>query len=224
MAVRHLRTRVLSGIAVAALAGGCADDGVSLHVVCPIPPTIEEGGCTWDPASNVCVAQGVLNVRSAASYRLNLRVDSGLKARARDVPVVAEPNGAQVTRARVEVRTPGGGLLQFAGVANPFDATATGYVQPAGRAIVSSTVIPTAVVQALDAAGDGMPSEIVLAVQLHGKTDGDQEVESGEFLWPLRLVRINPVRASNECLPVDSCASAFGQDGFAAACIGGDGE
>ena len=62
---------------------------------------------------------------------------------------------------------------------------ASGYVEPAGDAIVGVSAIDANYLQALSAA-TGL-QDVVLAIKLHGKTNGDEDVDSGEFLWPLRL-------------------------------------
>src|SRR4051812_15646358 len=98
MAVRSFRSLAFctSVFGALALAQGCADDGVSLHVICPVPPTIADMACTYDAASTLCQLAGVINLASTGTYAAELKVQSGLRARARDVPPQGEPNGVQL--------------------------------------------------------------------------------------------------------------------------------
>lgn len=209
---------------------GCTDDGVTMHVVCTIPPEVEEGNCTFDSASETCVLNGVMNLLATQTYTQFVAVESGLKPRVRDVPPQGETNGAQVTGARVELRTPAGariGNLSYLGgadgataisVPNPFNVVASGYVPPGGRAAVGVVMITPAHAAALAQSG---AEQIVAAVQLLGKTDGEVEFESGEFSWPIRLISASPSRADNQCIVIEEvCGSLLGQDGFALACLG----
>ncbi|HEX5658917.1 MAG TPA: hypothetical protein VFX59_17100 [Polyangiales bacterium] len=226
MAVRQRMSRALGVIGLTALAAGCADDGVSLHAVCPIAPELTEGACVYDPGSDVCVGDGVLNVAAASSYRLNLKVESGLKSRMRDVPLLAETNGMQITSAEVELRVPSGGVINlpetkigdvvYPRLDNPLRVSATGYLDPQGSVVVPVVIFGSEYVRRFAAATN--LSQIVAAVTLHGKTNGDEEVESGEFNWPIRLITANPAQVGGECQETSYCASSFGQDSFAQAC------
>ncbi|MET0282913.1 MAG: hypothetical protein ABW352_00525 [Polyangiales bacterium] len=236
MAARQWMARALGVIGFAALATGCTDDGVSLHAICPIPPEVSDDSCTWDPGSNLCVADGVLNLSAADYYRLNLKVESGLKARMRDVPPLAETNGLQIQRARVELRLPSGERWGFPAqpetytdvdgmekmrtlpaLENPYWVSASGFVDPGGNAVVPITVIAKDYVDRF--AKNPSVSQIVVAVTLHGKTSGTEEIESDEFIWPVRLIKANPLQIANECIPgIGYCLGSLGQDGFALAC------
>ena len=57
---------------------GCVDDGVSLHVTCPVVPTVDNGVCTFDPEADTCVLEGVMNVLATTTYNPVLSVQSGL--------------------------------------------------------------------------------------------------------------------------------------------------
>jgi hypothetical protein len=237
MAARQWMSRALGVIGLATLATGCSDDGVSLHAICPIPPEVSDDSCTWDPGSNLCVADGVLNLGAADYYRLNLKVESGLKARMRDVPVLAETNGLQIQRAKVEIRLPSGEVLGFPArikpitdaegnqigelnlpaLENPYWVTASGYVDPQGMAVVPITVIGGDFVRRFSE--EAQLAQVVVAVQLHGKTSGQEDIESDEFVWPIRLIKASPLELAGECTPgIGYCLGSLGQDGFALAC------
>ncbi|HEY6879715.1 MAG TPA: hypothetical protein VI299_16925 [Polyangiales bacterium] len=217
----------VSGLVALGVATGCVDDGVSLHIICAAAPTISDNGCKWEANGEACVADGVVNIAAADSYRLNLIGESGLKPRARDVPPQAEPNGMQITGAKVEIRLPDGSPLGFpaipdagleGGTENPFSVAASGYVLPGGKVVVPVTVLPGRYLAALGVRG---VKQFLVAVQLVGKTNGNQTVESGEFIWPVRMIKQSPHEVDGECIPgVTVCLSSIGQDGFAQACVG----
>jgi hypothetical protein len=223
MAVRQWMSRALGLIGLTALATACTDDGVSLHTICPIPPDVSEDGCTWDSGSTLCVAEGVLNLHPdvATQYRLNLKVESGLTARARDVPPLGETNGLQITHAKVEIRNPDGKIIEFRWtddqgkvhtLDNPFSVSASGYLAPRGTAIVPVVAVGPEYIEWLRTVDKLTLPQIAVAVQLHGTTAGSQEVESDEFSWPITLI-------DTACIAgIKSCASTAGQDGFALAC------
>jgi hypothetical protein len=225
MAARQWMSRALAMIGLAALATGCTDDGVSLHAICPIPPEIEDNACIYDPGSDLCVAEGVLNTLGATSYRLNLKVESGLKSRMREVPVLAETNGVQITDAEVELRVFNGDVISFEDLVNPMNSlpnpypvSASGYADPQGLAVVAIAIIGNDYIARLRNSG---LRQIVASVKLHGVTNGAEDVESGEFNWPIRLIQVNPSAVGGECVSIGFCVSSFGQDGFAQACSDG---
>jgi hypothetical protein len=211
-------------------AQGCVDDGVSMHVICSILPEVDENGCTWAADGELCVAEGVLNVRSAANYRMALRVESGLKARSREVPPQGEPNGVQITSATVELRSADGARLAFVAndagtpakdamgkdVTNPYRALATGYLPPNGVNFTTIVVIPHEMIVRLD---PNAFTQIVASIKLNGVTNGGLDVESSEFLWPIRLTATSPVKMEGQCGVYEmSCSSLIGQDQFANIC------
>lgn len=204
-------------------AQGCTDDGVSLHVICPIFPELEDNVCTYDPSGEGCLLDGLLNLAAPdPSYRMSLRVESGLKARAREVPPMGEPNGIQLRSAEVELRLPSGERLGFDnGVGNPFEVVASGYIPPEGLgAITFVSLRPEHAAQLIlpDAQPSARYPQIVVAVKLKGKTNGDQEVIAGEYAWPVRLMYSSLQPADNLCQNIDYCEASLGQDLYARAC------
>ena len=230
MAARSLGCLALVASALGALVGapGCVDDGVSLHVICPIYPTIEDDACLFEADGEICVAEGVLNLAVSTHYTMELRVESGLKPRERDIPPQGEPNGIQVRSAVVELRDVSGAAIRFPRVAlneelmtpeipqqpNPFTVVASGYVDPEGLSAIAITVIPDQLGERLRTiVGE---SQIVASITMKGTTNGAQEIEAGEYLWPIRLIN-RPLEV--ECQDVDDyCVSMLGQDGFAQVC------
>ncbi|MDB4985265.1 MAG: hypothetical protein JWN04_443 [Myxococcaceae bacterium] len=228
MAARSLRSRALAMSAVGTLVftQGCVDDGVSLHVICPIVPTISADACIYDPSSGACLGTGIMNLGSASHYELNLRVESGLKPRARDVPPQGEPNGLQVRSATVELRTTLGEKLAFGTDANgmpidnPFEVAVAGYIPPAGSAAINVTIVtPAHAEQLYDAKNVPIRPQIVAGVKIKGKTNGQVDVESGEYVWPVLLTFKSSKKVENSaCITKPYCAGSVGTDAFADVC------
>jgi|GEM_PF-4990848 len=216
-----LRVATFAGV-LAALTSvvGCADDGGSLHVVCPIVPTLTESVCTWDPTSETCVFKGEMNLAAAKQYDVALAVESGLKARASDVPPRPEPNRLSLTGATIELRKPNGARLDIPGLDNPFKLAGSGTVPPEGRGMMSLTVIPSNYADRLRAniLGAQPESQVVVAVKVKAVTDGGEDVESNEWLWPITLLYASPIEGKG-CVVRDYCSSLAGVDGFSDICL-----
>ena len=202
--------------------GGCADDGVSAHVICAIEPEVEDNVCTYDVAGDTCLLSGVMNVAATGYYRQNLRVESGLKPRVRDVPPQSETARIALQSAKVELRSTRGERIDFErpDLPNPYRVTATGFIPPGGVGASSVTLIAPNYAAALAAKLQlqGGSLQIVIAVTLDGETDGQTSVSSGEFVWPVTLINVSSDPVDNDCRKVESCAGSFGQDNFATAC------
>jgi hypothetical protein len=218
MASRRFLVLARWASALFALGGvsACTDDGVSLHVICPIFPEIEDNACVYSPDSEACVLEGVMNLMLTQEYKQSLRVESGLKAREREVPPLGETNGIQVRSAKVEVRLPSGALITFPDprvAPNPFRVVATGWVPPGEGGVVSLTLLTPGHAAGLREVPGGLPAQIVLGVEIEGKTSGDVTVKAGEYAWPVRLLD-----GVARCSQIDYCPNQKGQDGFASAC------
>ncbi len=200
---------------------GCAEDGVSLHVICPISPEIEDGKCVFDPSAEVCEYKGVMNLAAAAQYDTSLKVESGLKPRASEVPPRTEPNRLSLTGGEVELRKSDGARLDIPGLDNPYEFDGAGTVGPGGRGAMSVTLIPQQYADRLreNVLGAEPLPQIVAAVKVRGITDGGEDVESGEWLWPIRLLYESPVQGEASCQVMDLCSGLGGLDSFANACL-----
>ena len=207
-------------LGVVAQLGGCADDGVSAHVICAIEPEVEDNVCTYDATGDTCLLSGVMNLAATGYYRQSLRVESGLKARARDVPPQSETARIALQSAKVELRSAAGARINFMNdmLPNPYRVTATGYIPPRGVGASSVTLIAPNYAAALAQQLRNGSTQIVIAVTLEGETDGQTDVSTGEFVWPVTLIHVSSDPAQNDCQMMDSCAGSFGQDAFATAC------
>jgi hypothetical protein len=198
---RSLRGLSLAGLLlVPGALGACVQDGASIHVICPVVPEDEDGLCYYDPGGT-CELSGAMNLASVAEYRVGLRIDSGLKARGSEVPPRAETNRVALTSAKVEIRRTNGAMLVMPGLKNPFEVVAAGTIPPGGSGIMSVGLIPAEYVAQLreNAQSEDPLGQIVLSVRVHGITDGDVEVESNEWSWPIRLVAMSNVEDDGQC-------------------------
>ncbi|MFT3922362.1 MAG: hypothetical protein QM778_07505 [Myxococcales bacterium] len=215
-----LRVAAFAGLmASLASVAGCVDDGGSLHVVCSISPDVADDGCTFNPESDTCVFKGVMNLAAAKQYDAALGVESGLKPRASNVPPRPEPNRLSLTGATIEIRKPNGARLDIPGLDNPFPFAGSGTVPPGGHGVMSVTLIPSNYADRLreNVLGGQPETQVVVAVKVKGVTDGGEEVESGEWLWPINLEYTSPVQGEG-CTVMDYCQSLGGLDAFANAC------
>jgi hypothetical protein len=217
-----LKVAAFAGALIASSgAVGCTDDGASLHVICAIRPEINDEECVFDPGSDSCVVTGVMNLAAARQYGTALTVESGLKARQSSAPPRAEPNRLALTGGTVEIRKANGAPIDFDGLKNPYDFQGSGTAEPGGRGFMSVTLIPKEYADRLRANAQSPEalSEVILAVTVRGRTDGEVDVESNEWLWPVRLTYESPVEEAGSCLPISYCISLAGIDDFANACL-----
>ena len=234
MAARSWGVTLCAGAVLAAASHGCVVDGVSAHVICALaPPAPMDGMCMYTSEDDVCLLGGVMNLLATDHYDLVLRVQSGLKPRVRQVPPQGETNRIKFNRAKVELRSASGARFRFEDAVagdqrspspNPYYVTASGDVSPDGTGLGSATLITPQYAQQLNklfAAPGTTSAQIVVAVTLEGITDGDTEVGTAEYEWPVRVIRasVNPADPASGCVQQDDfCRSTFGQDVYANTC------
>jgi hypothetical protein len=201
----------------ASLVASCADDSVSLRVQCAIIPEVDNNICTFDPNGD-CLLEGKLNVLSATYYHGTLSLRNGLRARSRNIPVQAETNGIAVYEFEVEVLNTAGGRIKFSNLPNPFTVKTSGWIPVDGTGVASGEFLPTGYVSQIKAAemGANPLGQIVVSVVVKGKTQGDVDVETAPWQWPIRLFQLNPNGA--DCQLFDDGVCNAGQDNYVAAC------
>lgn len=224
---RSIEVGLWGVVAAASLSSAaCTDDGVALHIECNSLPEVSEEGCAWTADGQECTVDGRMNLRGATSYYAAFRVRSGLKGRNSTSPPRAEPNGIQMQEAEVELRTPDGRVLGFpGGLPNPYTLVSSGYVPPSSPGLLTLELVPPAYVDGLRVL-EGDPAtavgQLIAGIKVRGKTDGQVDVETSTFDWPIRLVSKSPVLEDGECIPVESfCLTLAGVDAFADACLCG---
>lgn len=220
MAWRQSTLLAVRASALAASVGwaGCVDDSVSLRVDCAILPEPDESGCLYNPGGE-CLLEGRLNVRSASTYQGVIRVVSSLKPRQSDIPVQAETNNITIEEFEVEVLYTSGARVSFGNnLPNPFTIATSGFVPVGGVGVASGTLLPTPyVAQIAQQEVSSEPiGEIILSVRVRGRTQGDVEVETAPWRWPIRLYALDP--NGSQCQIFDDGVCNIGQDAFVNAC------
>lgn len=180
--------RHLAFALVPALLAGCVDDNVGLYISHAVLPTEEEGVCVFDPGTTPR-SMGQFNVELGGSYTLGIVLNNQLFNRVG--AITADPNGINIRRVEVELRDAGGTTLAFGdGLPNPFSIPASAFVPSSdgttpGQAALQIEAIPNEYRQALFGAGIG--GTIVVGVRAFGRTNGDIEMETADWAFPVGL-------------------------------------
>jgi hypothetical protein len=176
--------------ACALVAPGCQDNESMLFIVGVL--AVETTNCLAKPERGATLrAGGALDTSLASGYRAALLVGSQLTQRGSREQLRTETARLSLEGAEVTLNDAAGAPLDI-GTANPFSTLGTGFVDPAGGTdpgfgVIFVDVIPGAisdkVAQSLPK-GDGI---IVAKIRAFGTTLGGQEVESGDYTFPLRI-------------------------------------
>lgn len=235
-----MRRILLSLTTVAALTvvsfGGCAPEGPSAYVDANIEPDTE---CLFAPGSTdsvVQLASGLYDIAVNAGgnnerycenpYVMALRLNSQLRANMDMELGRAEPNVLQVNEAVITLRDRQGARLVIGsgdGLPNPFRVNTNAAVRPTDNedpalAVVFVEAIP---VPYADFLNDFVDDQILVEVQLVGRTLGDVEFDLAPFTYPVRICRGCRTRCGGQADPVnellleelsDSCQDDRGFD------------
>ncbi len=187
-------------IAAALAAGGCVDnDGASLYISGHVAPSGDD--CTLE-AGNALVSRGVFNVESRFGYFAFPLYNNQLRSRGSDAPLRTDPNGIHLQGAEVELQDAAGGLIDFGpGLPNPFSVPTSGFVPSTPQANAASQVvgnilaIPPAYADVLfeqlggEGGDDAAATVVIASIRVFGETNGDVDVESDDWLWPIDVCR-----------------------------------
>jgi len=165
---------------------GCADDNVSVFITGVTIPSVNDGACEYDPGTSL--ATGVYDPSRGNSYFIYASVQNALIPRANELR--PETNGVFITDAVINVIDSNSGA-SFA----EYSVPATGYIAPGSTSVVAMEAIPPTI----DVSGS---SQVILEVSLLGMTQGEIEIETGAFNWP--------VSVCNGCLFPDCVVSEDG--------------
>ena len=168
----------LRSLAILLALAGCADDYASVFITGVAQPSLQEGGCTYDTGTQLL--NGTYDPDpdgdgfSNSSYLLGLSVENSLFPRENGVR--AETNGVFVTDAVVTVESTSTGIIA------EYRVPASGYIPPGGTEVVTVEAIPASIMVAPDQA-------IILQISLIGHTQGEIDIETGPFSWPVAVCR-----------------------------------
>ncbi len=202
----------LSVLGVAGLcalaAPGCQENESMLVIVGVL--AVETTNCLAKPERGATLrAGGTLDTALAGSYRAALLVGSQLTQRGSRERLRTETARLSLEGAEVTLTDAGGALIDLgADTANPFSTLGTGFVDPAGGTdpgfgVIFVDVVPAAIKDAVTSVthGDGI---VVAKIRAYGTTLGGQEIESGEYTFPLRICNgclISYPNTANSAMP-----------------------
>ena len=178
--LRISRTVLLTSLALGA-ASSCADNESSLFIEGVL--SLPSSDCVARPdAEAEFLSQGVLDVRFAEGYVAAVQVGNQLTQQGN-----REKTRTETSRLRLEGVS--GTVFDVAGGGHDFEAIATGFVHPAsgtepGLAAMFVNLVSTDMLDDLAAAGEGT---IVVRFHIFGTTLGGQEIESGDYDYPIFL-------------------------------------
>jgi hypothetical protein len=191
------------------LASACADNESSIFIRQVIVPS--SGTCAYagDPGS-AAYTEGVLDVAFRQEYVAGLLVGNQLVQRGSNEKIRTETSRFRVEGSEVRIETPDGEVLRGA-----YTVPTAGFVDPAsgttpGWGVVSSVLIDSMTGGVLAASGIG---RVVSVVKVYGRTLGGQELESGEFRFPISvcygcLVSFPPEANDPTQTPVPNCLAS----------------
>ena len=213
--MRTLAIYILAPLSIVASASCVDNDASSLYIECNIIPEGDESSCSLDPGGT-CLTRGLYNPSTGAGYRIFPLFTNQLRSRGSDAPLRADPNGVHIQGAEIEIMGADGSTLTFPGLPNPFSVPTSTFVPSAtgpdtgGQNVGDIQLIPPNYASALVTNG---ASTVVVSVRVFGETNGDVDVESDDYLWPIDI-------CSGTCLldcpdpemTTESVCCAFGQD------------
>lgn len=202
-------------LALAAASASCVDnDAASFFIECNVTP---DDSCIYSPG-NECLSRGLYNPSLGGGYSIYPRYTNQLRSRGSNAPLRADPNGIHIRGAEVEIQAADGSTLGV-GLPNPFSIPTSTFVPSAGGADPSNAgqavgdlqVIPPNYGAAL--AGSGA-STVLVKVRVFGETNGDVDVETDDYLWPIDLCEGTCLLGcpSADMMGADEECCGFGQD------------
>ncbi len=197
---------------------GCVDNNSSITITGVIQPDSE---CIIDPAAGLRMSVGRLSTDvDNKTYYVSLGLSN--RVLTTSSAVSAETNDVQISAAEIGIYSPTGELIPLniggAAAPNPVRVGASAYVPSArdtespGVAAITVPALPASYVAALRGLTGG---QITLGIRLVGKTLGDLDIETGEYMWPVELcngINNNCVFFCAEGETDDICLDYFGQD------------
>lgn len=210
---RGLALSMVAG-AITVGASACADNESSLFIRQVLVPSGSDCSYSADPGS-AALMLGVMDLAFTREYWGGLLVGNQLVGRGSADVLRAETSRFRAEGAEVEIETTGGELV------NSFTVPVSGFADPGrgtepGWGVVHAVLIDGATGEALAssfAEGQRSPvvGRVVVVVKVYGRTLGGQELETGEFRFPINvcygcLVSFPP-DATDPLLPTPNCAN-----------------
>lgn len=171
-------------------ASACADNESSIFIRQVLVPSSSDCSYTADPGSTARL-EGVMDLAFTRQYTAGLLIGNQLVERGSSDLLRAETSRFRAEGAEVEIETTAGDLLQsftvpVSGFADPGSGTSPGW------GVVSAVLIDSETGAGL-ASGftqgerSSVVGRVVVVARVFGRTIGGQEIESGEFRFPISV-------------------------------------
>jgi len=159
---------------------GCVDNESSLFVIGVF--AIGETQCIAEPDSTaVLLPSGTLDRSLANGYQAALLVGSHLTEQGSREKLRTETSRLQVEGAHVTLYNTAGQAFTLP------DTAATGLIDPASGTDPGLAAVYAQLIRPADFANLGDPGQAIVRVRVFGTTLGGQEIESGDFDFPIQV-------------------------------------
>ena len=188
---RALGAGMLVGVVVVG-ASACADNESSIFIRQVVVPSSSDCLYTADPGGTF-MSHGTMDLAFAREYWAGLLIGNQLVQRGASENLRVETSRFRAEGAEVKIETTDGGLVQsftvpVAGFADPGTGSTPGW------GVVSAVLIDAGTGNALAAnpvfepgVRSDLVSRVIAVVKVFGRTLGGQDVESGEFRFPINI-------------------------------------
>jgi len=179
--LRIQKKAVLTTLSLAASLSGCADNESSLFIEGVL--SLPSSDCVARPDTQAeFIAQGIVDYEFAANYVAAVQVGNQLTQQGN-----REKTRTETSRLHLEGAT--GTVFDVQQGEHAFESIATGFVHPAsgtepGLAAMFVQLVPPDILDEVAAVGQG---DIVVRFRVFGTTLGGQEIESGDFDFPISV-------------------------------------
>jgi hypothetical protein len=180
-------------LALAGLSGtSCVDNNSSFFIYGVMD--VNSTQCLAQPDStSVLLSAGTLDRAFANGYEAALLVGSHLTERGSREKLRTETSRLSITGAHITLYGTNGAALTF-------DTPATGLVNPASGTDPGLAAVFARLVRYEDMANLGADGQIIARIKILGTTLGGQDIESGDFDYPITLCTGCLVRYPSEAL------------------------
>ncbi len=184
---RNLALALVTASATVAMVPSCADNEETIFIRQIQALRAPECVITADPKAFI-TSSGVLDLAQGTEYLVHPLVGNQLLARGDPRQAKAEANRVVIEGAEIQLKLPGG-----SGVGDAYSVIANGTVDPTATAdpsynFTSLLLIPGGKAAQLRQQIGTIPGgELVAEIRIFGHTLGGKDVETGIFVYPIRL-------------------------------------
>lgn len=188
---RALGAGMLFGVAMVSISA-CADNEASIFIRQVVVPSSSDCSYAADPGGTF-FSHGVMDLAFSREYWAGLLIGNQLVKRGSSEVLRVETSRFRAEGAEVQIETTDGAVVQsftvpVAGFADPSSGTDPGW------GVVTAVLIDAGTGNALAAnpafepgVRSDLVSRVIAVVKVFGRTLGGQEIESGEFRFPISI-------------------------------------